>query len=122
MGMNAEFRMQWEWVLENKFIRLTFQNKILRSDGDELILKAQGFYQPKGGEQYKGTWFDSRGMVLPLHASVKDSGLVTLWGTPETEQGRTIYRLVDKDKIELKDFVLKDNDWKQFGYAVYQRD
>jgi len=111
-GSNAEFKMNWEWTLDKKFVYLTFQNK---------VIKAQAFYQATGADEYIGTWFDSRGMVLPLKAGVKDSALVTLWGSPETEQGRTIYRLMDPDKIKVSDFVLKDNEWHQFSEAVYNR-
>jgi hypothetical protein len=46
---------------------------------------------------------------------------VTYWDTAEIEQGKTIYRPVGKDKIEAKDFVLKEDEWKQFGEALYQR-
>ena len=85
-------------------------------------ISAIGFYQPMGDERYEGTWFDSRGMVLPLDASRMGGALVTLWGTPDTEQGRTIYRIIAKDRIEVEDYVLKDNEWKQFGEAVYRRE
>ena len=86
-GAHAEYHMHWEWVLGDKFIRLTFENKMSRSKGENFIFTAIGFYRPQYAESYVGTWFDSRGMVLPLSANTEDSSLVTLWGTPETEQG-----------------------------------
>jgi len=104
--------MNWEWTLDKKFVRLTFQNK---------VIKAEAFYQATGAKEYIGTWFDSRGMILPLKAGVEDSALVTLWSSPETEQGRTIYRLMDADKLKVSDFFLKDNEWHQFGEVVYNR-
>jgi hypothetical protein len=122
-GAEAEFMMTWEWVLADKFAHLTFQNKIKRSSGEEQVFKARAFYKPEGEKQFQGTWFDSRGMVLPLQASAEDSALTTLWGSPETEQGRTVYRIIDRDTIEVNDFVLtKDGQWRNFGYAVYHRE
>lgn len=122
MGAPAEFHMQWAWVLGEQFIRLTFENRISRSDGEDFVLSAIGIYQQKDEEKFEGTWFDSRGMVLPLDATIIDSALVTLWGSPETEQGRTVYKVVSIDRIDVEDYVLKDGEWKQFGKAIYRRD
>ncbi|MCG8604682.1 hypothetical protein MJD09_06750 [bacterium] len=55
LGTDSRFKMTWKWVLDGKFARLTFQNK---------FLKAQAFYQTEGNDEYKGTWFDSRGQGL----------------------------------------------------------
>ena len=121
MGADAEFIMAWEWILEDRFVRLTFQNKIRVSDGTNRILKAQAFYKPEQPGHFSGTWFDSRGMVLPLVAHTEHDTLTTHWGTPETEEGRTVYRLLDQNRIEVEDFVLKDDEWHRFGYAVYHR-
>ena len=122
-GAEAEFMMSWERALENKFVRLTFENKMKRSDGKTQILKAQAFYKPEGETQFQGMWFDSRGMILPLKATAGDSALTTSWGSPETEQGRTVYRIIDGDTVEVNDFVLtKDGQWKHFGHAMYHRE
>ena len=117
----ASFSMKWEWVLEKQFVRLTFQNKMPGPEGKNRILKAQAFYKPKEPGQFEGTWFDSRGMVLPLQGSTEDGVLTILWGTPESEQGRTVYRLLDESQIEVEDFVFKDSQWHQFGHATYKR-
>jgi hypothetical protein len=118
---DATFSMKWEWVLARKFVHLTFQNRVQGSGGVERVLEAQAFYKPSGEGEFEGTWFDSRGMVLPLRASVEDSTLTVLWGTPETEQGRTIYRLIEENKIAVEDLVLKGDQWHPFGHASYGR-
>ena len=112
LGTDSDFSMQWEWVFDGKFARLTFQNK---------FLKAEAFYKATGSDQYEGTWFDSRGKVLPLKAKVENATLVTHWGSDETERGRTVYRPIGGDKIEVEDFVFKDNAWQPFGRADYSR-
>lgn len=53
-GSDSEFNMNWEWTLDKKFVRLTFQNK---------VIKAEAFYQATGAKEYIGTWFDSRDMI-----------------------------------------------------------
>ncbi len=120
-GADAAFSMEWEWVLEQQFVRLIFQNKTQSPDGGERILKAQAFYRPIGAGRFEGTWFDSRGMVLPLQGTAEENKLTTLWGTPETEQGRTVYRLVDESHLEVKDSVLQGGEWHEFGHALYER-
>lgn len=121
MGADAEFTMIWERVLEGRFHRLTFQNKMHGPDGIARILKAQAFYKPEQAGQFSGMWFDSRGMVLPLKASIAGDTLTTHWGSPETEQGRTVYRLVGQNKFEVDDFVLRGDEWRRFGQATYER-
>jgi hypothetical protein len=121
MGADAEFKMTWERVLQGKFVRLTFQNKMRGSDGVDRVLNAQAFYKPEASGQFSGTWFDSRGMVLPLKANAEGDTLTTHWGSADTEQGRTIYRLVDQNKFEVEDFVLRGGEWRRFGSAAYQR-
>lgn len=120
-GNEATFTMQWQWVLERQFIQLVFQNKIEREGRIEHKLDAQAYYKRIGTTQLEGTWFDSRGMVLPLQGSIEHHTLTMLWGTPETEQGRTVYRLLDRNRIEVEDFVWRDDQWDQFGHALYKR-
>lgn len=120
-GNEATFTMQWEWVLERQFIRLVFQNKIEREGRIAHKLDAQAYYKPIGAAQLEGTWFDSRGMVLPLQGSIEHHTLTMIWGTPETEQGRTVYRLLDRNRIEVEDFVWRNDQWDQFGHALYKR-
>jgi hypothetical protein len=50
-----------------------------------------------------------------------DSTLTVEWGTPETELGRTVYRLVGVDRVEVEDFVRKGDAWRSFGRASYNR-
>jgi hypothetical protein len=120
-GADARFSMKWEWVLEQKFVRLTFQNEISNPDDASRILKAQAFYKQLEAGELEGTWFDSRGMVLPLRARAEQATLTTHWGTEATEQGRTVYRLRNENQVEVEDSVLKDGQWHLFGQATYRR-
>jgi hypothetical protein len=120
-GSEASFRMEWEWVLNDRFVRLTFQNRREGSDGVERVMDAQAFYKPAKTGHHEGTWFDSRGVVQPLQGENVDSVLTVLWGTAETEQGRTVYRVQGEDQLEVEDAVLKEGQWHPFGRAVYRR-
>ena len=113
--------MEWEWVLEQQFVSLTFENRIQDADGTERILKAQAFYRLIEAGRFDGTWFDSRGIVPPLEGNAEQSILTTLWGTPETEQGRTVYHFLDESRVEMEDSVLEGDQWHPFGHAIYRR-
>jgi hypothetical protein len=44
--------------------------------------------------------------------------LVSKWGTPETEEGETTYRLLAGGRMEVVDRVKsKDGTWRQFGQS-----
>ena len=120
-GAEAQFEMNWQRVLEHQFVRLTFSNNFKDSGGRERILKAQAFYKSTGEGRFRGTWFDSRGMILPLESTFEDSVLTTLWGAAENEEGRTVYRLQPNDRIEVDDYIRKEGKWQKFGHAIYHR-
>ncbi|MBK7872542.1 MAG: hypothetical protein IPJ74_18610 [Saprospiraceae bacterium] len=119
-GQEASFSMIWELTLNDQFIHLTFQNQ-LTANGKNNVMNAQAYYKPSSDNTFIGTWFDSRGMILPLNAIFKDNMLTTEWGSVETEKGKTTYEIKSKNVIEVKDYVFTNEQWQQFGYATYQR-
>ena len=110
-GQPATFAMTWAWELDGQFVRLTFDNG---------AIEAVAHYRVDGSDRLSGTWFDSRGEVVELRAVATDSTLTTRW-IAETEQGRTIYRVVDEATVEVEDAVLTDDGWRPFGRATYRR-
>ena len=67
-----------------------------------------------------GHWFDSRGLVLSLAAEAFEDRLVTDWTAP-SESGRTTYRIVDDDTVEVIDEVRSDEGLREFARATYRR-
>lgn len=61
-------------------------------------------------------WFDNSGMFRPLDARRDGDALVSRWGTPETEEGETTYRLTSDSRMAIVDRVKsKDGTWREFG-------
>lgn len=120
LGSEAEFDMKWNWELNSSFLKLEFQNKRTSDSGEELILKSHAYYQPQGDSLFEGTWFDSRGVTFPVRGVLKDSTFTVDWGSPETEQGKTIYTLASDMEIEVADYFLRDTTYVKFGEATYQ--
>ena len=58
-------------------------------------------------------------MFRPLDARRDGDALVSKWGTPDTEEGETTYRLLPDGTMEVIDRVKgKDGTWREFGRAT----
>lgn len=121
-GMAARLRIKWEWVLENKFLRLSLRNEMNAADGQKQIFEGQAYYRSAGGDKYEAHWFDSRGITFPIKAQLEGDSLVAWWGSPETEKGKSIYRLVDDGTLEVVDSVeQEDGTMREFGRVILKR-
>ena len=122
MGNAARLEMKWEWVLNGKFLRLSLKNDSKTAAGERQVFEGHAYYEAKSDGGVSGTWFDSRGVSFPVKGSFAADALTVEWGTPATEQGKSVYRLVDAGTLEVTDSVqLKDGTWRQFATAVVKR-
>jgi hypothetical protein len=120
--MAADMRMHWEPVLDGQFHRLSMQNRMTGTDGRDWNFEATGYYRLGEDGAIAGTWFDSRGITLPLAGRVEDDALIIDWGTAEIERGRSTYRLAG-DALEVTDEVYgKDGNLAVFGRTRLTRD
>ena len=72
-------------------------------------------------ETPKAVWLDSRGVRIEIDwQATDDSTLVAEWTAPN-ESGRTTYRVVDPDAVEVTDEVRTDEGWRTFATARYRR-
>ncbi len=117
-NFQASFKMQWNQVLNDKFMRLVFENKFTDPSGNERIMNAHAYYDL---ESKKGQWFDSRGLILPLKLEIEDNMMTVFWGDESTERGKTVYSVIDGNKINVKDFVFQKDVYQAFGEAQYEK-
>lgn len=124
-GMPARLDLKWEWVLGAKFLRLSLRNEMRNANGQIQVFEGHAYYRPVGPAsetKYEARWFDSRGTSFPIQAHREGESLNALWGSPDQEQGKSVYRLVEPGKLEVIDAVRqKDGSWKEFGRFVVQR-
>ncbi len=113
--------MSWEWVLNDVFLELSFRNGMKTADGVTPVLEATALYKPSDEGQLDGTWYDTRGVVQPLKGQTNNATLTVHWGTPETEEGRTVYQVTNDGTVVVEDSVMKDGAWVTFGEATYRR-
>ncbi len=122
-GHKADIIMEWKPVLEGAFYQISYKitNK-LPSQNNLQVFSGIGYYKAIDSTHFEGTWFDSQGAIHPLSASCDDSSLTTLWGKPETQLGKTIYRFVSVDSVEITDFIMKkDSTWREFSRNIVNR-
>lgn len=104
-GMTADMTMRWEPVLDGQFLKLSMENLMSAQDGKTWHFKAQAFYRIGADGAVAGTWFDSRGISLPLAGRVDGDLMAIDWGTESSpERGRSSYRL-SADALEVTDEV-----------------
>lgn len=115
-GMASVQKMNWESVLDGKFLRLSFDNRMSGDDGKAWRFSAQAFYRIQDDGTIAGAWFDSRGVSFPLSGNIdQDDTLTILWGTDDTERGRTSYRLTAAGLEVTDEVLMPDGGWRTFG-------
>lgn len=122
-GMDAKFSMKWEWVLQNRYIQLSYKIEMRGKDGQPQIFEGTAFYKPTTEGKYEATWFDSQESMHPIQATVEGTALISNWGRPETEQGQSTYRMLDDNRIEVVDAVrTKDGALREFSRNTFARE
>lgn len=120
-GMAATISLRFRSAFGGRGYHLDFENSMRDKSQKTWQFSAEALYRCDPAGACRGHWYDSRGMVLPLNASVENDRLVVEWGDASTERGRTTYRL-DEDTLRITDEVLgKDGAWKVFGTTSAER-
>ena len=117
LNQPSKISLTWTPELGGQFLRLTFRNEMPKT-----TFEGHAYYRPTGDGRYRGMWFDNSGMFRPLDARREGDALVSKWGTPESEEGETTYRLTSDSRMEIVDRVKsKDGTWREFGRSIVTR-
>ena len=117
LGQPSKVSMSWSWELNGQFLKLSFRNEMPRQ-----TFEGQAYYRPSEVDRYRGMWFDNSGMFRPLDARRDGDALVSKWGTPDTEEGETTYRLLSDTRMDIIDRVKsRDGMWREFGRTTVER-
>jgi ketosteroid isomerase-like protein len=121
-GMDSTLTMKWEPALGGRFWKLSFRNE-MRSPQGVFPFEGTAMYQQSKDRKITGSWFDSRGVKFGITSIVDGDALVSEWGSPETEAGKTVYKLTSADSMEVVDSVKgKDGAYKEFGRSLFTRE
>lgn len=112
-GNASEAQLEIRPALGGRFVELSY-----RAGGFE----GRAFYRPDGEGRWRATWFDNRGTTFPIEARLDGRVLTADWGSPETERGRTIYRLAEDGTLEVSDSVtMADGSRRDFARHSLRR-
>lgn len=119
MGRSARFSMRWEQ--SQGFAMLTFGNAFADTAGKVTpVLQSAAVYRTSLA-QPEAVWLDSRRVRVEITWEALDSALVANWTAP-TENGRTTYRVLNANELEVVDEVLSGSGWRTFATARYRRE
>lgn len=123
LGQPARVRMEWAPTLDGAFVRLTFVNQMGAGDKTRKF-EGHAYYRAgTDGAAYRATWMDNSGAIRPIDGTRDGDALVARWGTPQTEEGETTYRLLSAAKMEVVDRVKsRDGTWREFGRVTLARE
>jgi hypothetical protein len=126
-GAPSTSDMRWiDAELGGKFLRLEYRINRTTPDGPKPIFSGIAYYQKplsplKTNDKVQAFWADTNGNLHPILAVIEDNVLISNWGTPDTEQGRTRYQLSEQGTVEVTDWVKTADGWRQFNHTVFTR-
>jgi hypothetical protein len=121
-GRAARLHIKWEWVLDKKFLRLSLKNEMNTPNGENQVFEGQAYYRAIGRDKYEAQWFDSRGLTFPIKAHLDGDSLIALWGSPDKEEGKPVYKIDEAGTLEVVDSVKqKDGTWSELGRVLLKR-
>ena len=112
-GRASEARLDVRPVLGGRFIELRYRAG---------AFEGRAFYRPAEDGRWQATWFDNRGTTFPIEAELVGRTLTANWGSPETERGRTVYRLAEDGRLHVSDYALSpDRSHREFAAHILAR-
>jgi len=117
---NATVTLKWEPDLQNKFIALSYRQELRHEGAAPDIFDGKAFFKLTNTPgHYSANWMDSTGDAFPLEARYDGRELTVQWRNTARLEGKTVYRFLDQQTIELTDFRKQDDGtWKVFDRLV----
>jgi hypothetical protein len=119
-GQPAVSQMRWASVMENCYWQLDYVIETNPGTERASIFMGRGVHQSEDGNVF-GQWIDNRGDMHDLDGSITDTELLVYWGEPTDTLGRSRYRVLDDGTIQVTDWILREDGWRQFNDNVFVR-
>lgn len=120
-GAPARLTLRWERALGGRFVRLTLLNEI-GNEPTRQRFEGLAMYWPGVAGRMNGRWFDSQGAMHLLDGALEATALIAEWGDGTTPRGRSTYRLMGANSMEVIDEIRrKDGSWSEFGRFRLER-
>lgn len=122
-GRSSSVTLSAKPALNGSATELRYTVQLPATDAAPVFrFEGQGIYRTGDKGKVEGRWSDSNGSFHPVGGSASTGRMVTVWGQPSTEIGRSVYTLDDKGGLTVSDSVLvADGNWRVFAKASYRR-
>lgn len=81
-------------ILGGKAFALDYAMSVKAEGGKPAVsFLGHGFYRTGKDKRWDGSWIDNFGQLHELNGQIDGMSLVTVWGNPRTEIGRTRYTM-----------------------------
>lgn len=120
-GKPALSRMTWKMALDNRFYRLDYTISIQNEPDAPRVFQGVAYYQISDRDGLLAFWADNSGDLHPIVAARERDALVANWGVEGGKQGRTRYELLSADRMEVTDWIMTPDGWRQFNRNIFSR-
>lgn len=120
-GQPSISTLSWTPTLDDKFMKISYEIRTRSASETKAIFTGIGYYRNISETELTAFWADSSGDLHPITASIKGKTIISTWGIAGGKLGRTHYNLTENDTIEVTDWLLQDDGWRQFNHNVFNR-
>ena len=124
LGRPSVTRMTVAPAIGTSWVQLDYSARVTATANAPAInFDGRGHYRPLKDSRWTGRWLDSAGSSHPLTGRITGQTFVTLWGSVDSELGRSRYVLGPDGVLTVTDAVLQaDGSWRDFATASYRRE
>ncbi|MEP2101255.1 MAG: hypothetical protein ABJP02_01375 [Parasphingorhabdus sp.] len=115
----AQSKMVWSKTLGDHFYRIDYS--FSTTGKAEEGFTGIGHYRMADRPDVTGYWVDNSGDLHPLNGKVKGDRLRTIWGEAGSKQGLTEYLLLPDGGLQVTDWLLTDDGWREFNKTTFQK-
>ncbi|GJL96534.1 MAG: hypothetical protein DHS20C06_03510 [Hyphobacterium sp.] len=119
-GQPATSRMSWSARMDECYWQLEYIIETNPDTDSANVFLGRGVHMSED-EVVFGQWIDNRGDMHDLDGSIRDTELLVYWGEPADTLGRSRYRVLEDGNIQVTDWILREDGWRQFNDNVFVR-
>jgi len=119
-GQPAASQMRWSPVMDNCFWQVDYEIETNPGTDNANVFMGRGVHISEDGN-VSGSWIDNQAVLHRLRGTITDTELLVFWGEPAETLGRSRYRVLDDGNIQVTDWILRDDGWRQFNDNVFVR-
>ncbi|WP_421785242.1 hypothetical protein [Hyphobacterium sp.] len=119
-GQPAQSRMKWTSIMDGCFHQLDYRIETNPGSEESWTFLGRGTHYFVDGD-IEGHWIDNNGDLHDLRGSASDTELLVYWGEATGQLGRSRYALTEDGAIQVTDWVLTDEGWRQFNNNRFER-